>query len=75
MVQGRKRVTLGADSFTFGVGESLLITSDVPTVSQITEASPAVRLLRLLDHPQAASVLAAPAGARCRSTNSRPRPP
>ena len=106
VVQGRKRVTLGADSFTFGAGESLLITSDVPTVSQITEASPAVpyrslvleldvrliadlsaeigtvhvgdpapiriertdedvaetavRLLRLLDRPDAVPVLAAP---------------
>lgn len=106
VVQGRKRVTLGADSYTFGAGESLLITSDVPTVSQITEASPAVpyrslvleldvrliaelsaeigtvdvgdpapirveptdedvaetavRLLRLLDRPQALPVLAAP---------------
>ncbi len=106
VMQGRKRVTLGADSFTFGAGESLLITSDVPTVSQITEASPAVpyrslvleldvrliaelsaeigtvhvgdpapirveptdedvaetavRLLRLLDRPQAVPVLAAP---------------
>ena len=42
VVQGTKRVTLGAASFTFGVGDSLLITADVPTVSKITAASPAV---------------------------------
>ncbi len=39
VLQGRKRVMMGTDIFTFGAGDSLLITADVPTVSQITEAS------------------------------------
>lgn len=37
--QGRKRVTMGRSTFDFGAGESLLVTADVPTVSQITQAS------------------------------------
>ena len=37
--QGRKRVVMGTSAFDFGAGESLLITADVPTVSQITQAS------------------------------------
>ncbi|ESQ82983.1 hypothetical protein AEAC466_15875 [Asticcacaulis sp. AC466] len=41
VLQGCKRVTLGRDTFEFGAGESLLITTDVPTVSQITVASAA----------------------------------
>lgn len=41
LLQGRKRVSMGADSFEFGPGESLLISADVPTVSQIIQASPA----------------------------------
>jgi AraC-type DNA-binding domain-containing proteins len=36
VVQGGKRVTTGNRSFDFGAGDSLLITADVPTVSQIT---------------------------------------
>jgi AraC-like DNA-binding protein len=39
VLQGGKRVTMGSRSFDFGAGESLLITTDVPTVSQITKAS------------------------------------
>lgn len=41
LLQGRKRVTVGADSHEFGPGESLLIAADLPTISQITTASPA----------------------------------
>ena len=37
--QGAKRVITGSNTFEFGAGESLLITADVPTVSQITQAS------------------------------------
>ena len=37
--QGAKRVAMGAREFDFGAGDSLLITADVPTVSQITRAS------------------------------------
>lgn len=36
---GEKHVTIGRDAFTFGAGESLLVTADVPTVSQLTRAS------------------------------------
>lgn len=39
VLQGSKRVTMGNRTFDFGAGESLLITTDVPTVSQITAAS------------------------------------
>lgn len=41
VLQGRKRVTFGACTIAFGAGESLLITTDVPTVSQITQANAA----------------------------------
>lgn len=41
VLQGGKQVTMGRQTFTFGAGDSLLITADVPTVSQITRASPA----------------------------------
>ena len=39
VLQGGKRVAMGSRTFDFGRGESLLITTDVPTVSQITKAS------------------------------------
>lgn len=39
VLQGGKRVTMGSRTFDFGARESLLITTDVPTVSQITTAS------------------------------------
>ncbi|EQA99400.1 hypothetical protein L288_19690 [Sphingobium quisquiliarum P25] len=39
VLQGSKRVTMGSSTFDFGAGDSLLITTDVPTVSQITAAS------------------------------------
>ena len=39
LLQGRKRVTMGSDTFDYGPGESLLISADVPTVSQITQAT------------------------------------
>ncbi|UPG91738.1 AraC family transcriptional regulator [Luteibacter aegosomaticola] len=39
VLQGSKRVTQGTATFDFSAGDSLLITADVPTVSQITEAS------------------------------------
>lgn len=39
VLQGAKRVTMGTDVFDFAAGDSLLITADVPTVSQITRAS------------------------------------
>jgi len=48
LLQGSKRVTMGSDTFHFGAGESLLITADVPTVSQITRASVAAPYLSLV---------------------------
>lgn len=39
VVQGGKRVMLGDRSCEFGAGDSLLITADVPTISQITHAN------------------------------------
>ncbi|PAP99987.1 AraC family transcriptional regulator [Mesorhizobium mediterraneum] len=41
VVQGSKHVTMGTQGFAFSAGDSLLITADVPTVSQITRASAA----------------------------------
>ena len=40
VLQGRKRVSTGSESFEFGAGDSLLIGADVPNGSQITRASP-----------------------------------
>ncbi len=48
VLQGTKRVTMGSDTFDFGAGESLLITADVPTVSQITRASATMPYLSLV---------------------------
>ncbi|MFL6605618.1 MAG: AraC family transcriptional regulator N-terminal domain-containing protein [Steroidobacteraceae bacterium] len=48
VLQGSKHVTMGAQAFTFTVGDSLLITADVPTVSQITRASFAAPYLSLV---------------------------
>jgi AraC-like DNA-binding protein len=39
VVQGRKRVASGSETFDFGAGDSMLIAADVPTISQITRAS------------------------------------
>ena len=41
VLQGRKRVVMGHRTFDFGAGESLLISTDVPTISEITAASAA----------------------------------
>ncbi|WP_296942476.1 AraC family transcriptional regulator [uncultured Massilia sp.] len=42
VLQGAKHVSMGTQSLTFRAGDSLLIMADVPTVSQIVEASQAV---------------------------------
>ena len=39
--QGAKRVTAGTRTVEFSAGDSLLVTADIPTVSQITRASAA----------------------------------
>src|SRR5687767_1092097 len=48
VVQGSKHVTMGTQGFAFSAGDSLLITADVPTVSQITRASIAAPYLSLV---------------------------
>lgn len=47
VLQGCKQVAMGAQTFEFSAGESLLITADVPTVSQITRASAAAPYLSI----------------------------
>ncbi|WP_407155672.1 AraC family transcriptional regulator [Bradyrhizobium sp. STM 3557] len=39
VLQGSKHVTMGTQAFSFSAGDSLLITANVPTLSQITRAS------------------------------------
>ena len=39
--QGAKRVSAGARTVEFSAGDSLLVTADIPTVSQVTRASTA----------------------------------
>ncbi|WBS03039.1 AraC family transcriptional regulator [Pseudoduganella sp. SL102] len=48
VVQGSKNVTMGTTSVDFSAGESLLITADVPIVSQVTQASLAAPYLSLV---------------------------
>lgn len=48
VLQGSKHVTMGTQGFAFTAGDSLLITADVPTVSQITRASLAAPYLSLV---------------------------
>ncbi|WP_244240470.1 AraC family transcriptional regulator [Achromobacter agilis] len=56
VLQGGKRVSMGSRSFTFGAGESLLITMDVPTVSQVTAASAAAPYYSLVMELDAAVI-------------------
>ncbi|NLU98149.1 AraC family transcriptional regulator [Marinomonas sp. UCMA 3892] len=39
LLQGCKRVTTGLNNFEYGPGEAMIISADIPTVSQITKAS------------------------------------
>jgi AraC-like DNA-binding protein len=48
LLQGRKRVTMGASIFDLGAGESLLITAEVPNVSQVTTAAAALPYVSLV---------------------------
>jgi AraC-like DNA-binding protein len=56
VLQGGKRVTMGKSTFDFGAGESLLISTDVPTVSQITTASKALPYYSLVIELDAAVI-------------------
>jgi AraC-like DNA-binding protein len=48
LLQGSKLVTTGRDTLAFNAGDSLLITADVPTISQITQASASEPYLSLI---------------------------
>lgn len=48
VVQGSKHVAMGTDQFSFSAGDSLIITADVPIVSQITQASVAAPYLSVV---------------------------
>lgn len=48
VLQGSKHVAMGPRAFAFAAGDSLLITADVPTVSQITRASVAAPYVSLV---------------------------
>ena len=48
VLQGGKEVTVRRQTFAFGAGDSLLITADVPTVTQIVHASIAEPYLSLV---------------------------
>jgi AraC-like DNA-binding protein len=48
VLQGGKHVTVGQQDTLYGAGDSLLITADVPTISQITCASRAAPYLALV---------------------------
>jgi AraC-like DNA-binding protein len=52
VLQGAKQVSVGTDSITLNAGDSMLITVDIPTVSQVVKASsdkPYVSLVMHLD--------------------------
>lgn len=56
VLQGSKAVTMGAQHFAFSAGDSLLITADVPTVSQVTRASAAAPYFSLVFHLERAVI-------------------
>jgi AraC-like DNA-binding protein len=41
VLQGAKSVSVGASEQEFGAGESLIVTAEIPTISQVVRASPA----------------------------------
>lgn len=47
VAQGAKSITLGSDTFRYGVGQFLLVSLDLPVVSRVTGASPDVPHLGL----------------------------
>lgn len=56
ILQGSKHVLMGQQAFTFNAGDSLLITADVPTLSQITAASMPLPYLALVVELDAAVI-------------------
>jgi len=47
VLQGRKHVAIGKQGFTFRAGDSMIVASNVPTVSRISEASVAAPYLAI----------------------------
>lgn len=47
VAQGAKSITLGVDTYDYGVGNYLLVSLDLPVSSRVTEASPEIPLLGL----------------------------
>lgn len=56
VLQGAKHVATAARGFDFAAGQSLLITADVPIVSQVTRASPSAPYLSLVMELDAAVI-------------------
>jgi hypothetical protein len=48
VVQGSKQVTMGTASFAFTAGDSLVITADVPIISEVTRANVAAPYMSLV---------------------------
>lgn len=56
VVQGAKQVTVGSETLAFSAGDSMLLTADAPTVSQITQASGPAPYLSFALHIDAALI-------------------
>lgn len=56
VLQGSKAVSMGAQQFAFSAGDSLLVTADVPTISQITRAKPEKPYVSLVFHLERAVI-------------------
>lgn len=67
VLQGAKSVTTGAETLEFNAGDSLIVTADVPVVSQITRASP--------DRPYLSLVVELDSATIAELTGAMPDPP
>lgn len=47
VVQGSKSITLGQETFQYGVGDFMIVSMDLPVIGQVVEASPERPLLSL----------------------------
>ncbi|MCZ2496709.1 helix-turn-helix domain-containing protein [Xylophilus sp. Kf1] len=56
VLQGRKQMTVGANGYEFGAGDSLVVTADVPNSSQILQASAAQPYLSVVVELQRAVI-------------------
>lgn len=48
LVQGKKRVSTGTESFEYAPGEAMVVSTDTPTTSVVTQASPAAPYYALI---------------------------